>query len=199
MTLRLKSRKVLLIAGVVATLIIGAAVTSNLNGKIEQKQRDLQETSKRLEQVESEKFDADKANKEQIQRLEAEKQQLNSEKDKLHRELSAKRERVKLASAVSISKPASASPKSTSAGSPIMPVGGMLEAIKRCESGGNYQAQNKVSTASGAYQFVDGTWAGYGGYSKAKLAPPSVQDQKARETLARSGTSPWNASRACWS
>ena len=75
----------------------------------------------------------------------------------------------------------------------------ILEKIKKCESGGNYQAQNKQSTASGAYQFLDSTWANYGGYAKARLAPPAVQDQKARETYNRSGTRPWNASKACWS
>jgi hypothetical protein len=74
----------------------------------------------------------------------------------------------------------------------------ILEKIKQCESGGNYQAQNRSSTASGAYQFLDSTWAGYGGYSKARLAPASVQDQKARDTYARSGTRPWAASQACW-
>ena len=75
----------------------------------------------------------------------------------------------------------------------------ILERIKKCESGGNYQAQNKSSTASGAYQFLDSTWNNYGGYAKARLAPPSVQDRKAVETYNRSGTRPWNASKSCWS
>lgn len=82
---------------------------------------------------------------------------------------------------------------------PVKPVGiAILERIKQCESGGNYQAQNRSSTASGAYQFLDSTWNGYGGYQKARLAPPAVQDQKARETYNRSGTRPWESSRSCW-
>jgi hypothetical protein len=48
---------------------------------------------------------------------------------------------------------------------------------------GLYRAQNPVSTASGAYQFTNGTWrayqlrAGFGSrYARAKDAPPRVQD-----------------------
>jgi len=55
------------------------------------------------------------------------------------------------------------------------------EYIVMCESGGNYSAENPTSTASGAYQIIDGTWDGYGGYSHASDAPPSVQDAKAAE------------------
>ena len=57
----------------------------------------------------------------------------------------------------------------------------VLATIRHMESGGNYQAQAANATASGAYQFVDGTWANYGGYAHAKDAPPDVQDAKARE------------------
>jgi hypothetical protein len=59
----------------------------------------------------------------------------------------------------------------------------ILATIRTRESGGNYGAQNPSSTASGAYQFIDGTWnsltAKYGigtNYPKAKLAPPEIQD-----------------------
>jgi hypothetical protein len=59
----------------------------------------------------------------------------------------------------------------------------ILAAIRTKESGGNYAAQNPVSTASGAYQFIDSTWRSltstYGigtEYPKAKLAPPEIQD-----------------------
>lgn len=73
-----------------------------------------------------------------------------------------------------------------------------LDAIARCESGGSYQAQNKSSTASGKYQYLDSSWGGYGGYSHAKDAPPSLQDQKAHQDYSRSGSRPWAASRGCW-
>ena len=59
------------------------------------------------------------------------------------------------------------------------------------ESGGDYTAVARGSTASGAYQFLDSTWAGYGGFRRARDAPPAVQDAKAVELatsiLARNG------------
>lgn len=56
--------------------------------------------------------------------------------------------------------------------------------IVMCESGGNYRAENATSSASGAYQIIDGTWANFGGYSHASYAPPSVQDEKAAQLWA---------------
>ena len=41
--------------------------------------------------------------------------------------------------------------------------------------------RSTTSTASGAYQFLDSSWGGYGGYRRAKDAPPAVQDAKAAE------------------
>ncbi len=73
-----------------------------------------------------------------------------------------------------------------------------LEAIARCESGGDYEAENPTSTASGKYQVLDSTWDGYGGYERASDAPPEVQEAWAREAYARAGTAPWRASRSCW-
>jgi hypothetical protein len=52
----------------------------------------------------------------------------------------------------------------------------VLERIKRCESGGRYTAQNPRSTASGAYQFLDSSWNGRGGYLHARDAPPEMQE-----------------------
>ena len=55
---------------------------------------------------------------------------------------------------------------------------GIAACIAKYESGGNPRAQNPNSTASGLYQFVDGTWNNYGGYSRAMYAPASVQTEK---------------------
>jgi hypothetical protein len=74
---------------------------------------------------------------------------------------------------------------------------GTLARIANCESGGNYTAANRSSTASGKYQWLDSTWNNYGGYSRAKNAPADVQEQRAHEDFGR-GTAQWNASRGCW-
>lgn len=52
------------------------------------------------------------------------------------------------------------------------------------ESGGNIQAKNPSSSASGKWQFINSTWAGFGGYAEAWMAPESVQDAKARQLWA---------------
>ena len=61
------------------------------------------------------------------------------------------------------------------------------------ESKGDIHARNPRSSASGKWQFIRSTWAGFGGYSDAYLAPESVQDAKARIL--------WNHGRGCghWS
>jgi len=76
---------------------------------------------------------------------------------------------------------------------PVVTTGWAIPAsIVECESGGDYAAQNDVSTASGAYQITDGTWAGYGGYGHASDAPPAVQDAKAAELFdGGAGASHW--------
>jgi hypothetical protein len=78
------------------------------------------------------------------------------------------------------------------------PPGGFLACVRRHESGGNYQAKNPVSTASGAYQYLDSTWrtmsarAGHGGYPTARSAPPWVQDAVAVYTVNSGWSSAWN-------
>jgi len=70
--------------------------------------------------------------------------------------------------------------------------------IRRHESSNDYSAVNREgSTASGAYQYTDPTWAGYGGYARAALAPRAVQDARAAQdvaaNLARYGGDPFKA------
>lgn len=63
------------------------------------------------------------------------------------------------------------------------------------ESGGNWRAQNPTSSASGGFQFIDGTWNGYGGYGRAIHAPPYVQWEKFLQTWANgAGRGHWAAS-----
>ena len=58
----------------------------------------------------------------------------------------------------------------------------LLKCIRDHESRGDYSAENPTSTASGAYQFVDGTWRGYARLAgitvpqHAADAPPWLQD-----------------------
>jgi uncharacterized protein YabE (DUF348 family) len=62
--------------------------------------------------------------------------------------------------------------------------------LRQCESGGNY-ANKRNPLYRGAYQFDYSTWNNYGGYRDPADAPPAVQDQKAFDTYARRGASPW--------
>lgn len=66
--------------------------------------------------------------------------------------------------------------------------------VKQRESGGDYSVQSRISSASGAWQFLDSTWANFEGYPRAYLAPPAVQDEKARQLWAGgAGCSHWSA------
>ena len=63
------------------------------------------------------------------------------------------------------------------------------------ESHGNPTVVNRSSGASGKWQFMTATWAGYGGYATAAQAPESVQDAKAAELWAGgSGSGHWGGS-----
>lgn len=63
--------------------------------------------------------------------------------------------------------------------------------VVQCESGGQNLTPNSAG-ASGYYQFMPGTWNGYGGYSQAYQAPKSLQDQRAQQLWnGGSGASNW--------
>jgi hypothetical protein len=64
-----------------------------------------------------------------------------------------------------------------------VPVWVAMTATRFLESRGNYAAQARGSTASGAYQVIDSTWNGYGGYRRSVDAPASIQDQFAYESM----------------
>lgn len=70
--------------------------------------------------------------------------------------------------------------------------GGTLnwEALKRCESGGNY-ANKSNPKYRGAYQFSYSTWASVGGTGDPADAPPAEQDMRAQLLYQRSGARPW--------
>jgi len=63
--------------------------------------------------------------------------------------------------------------------------------VVQCESGGQNLTPNSAG-ASGYYQFLPGTWNGYGGYGQAYKAPKSLQDQRAKQLWnGGSGASNW--------
>jgi hypothetical protein len=72
-------------------------------------------------------------------------------------------------------------------------------AIARCESQFHWDAVNRSSSARGVFQYVAGTWAA----TPEGRHGTSVFDAEANIRMALThmmtiGTSPWNASRACW-
>lgn len=75
------------------------------------------------------------------------------------------------------------------AGGPV--TGDVWYRLRMCESGNNYARVSRTGKYHGAYQYDIGTWANFGGYARADLAPAEVQDEKARQTQARRGWSPW--------
>lgn len=55
-----------------------------------------------------------------------------------------------------------------------------LVCIRKLESTDNYQAKSPWGDFGG-FEYKNGTWDGYGGYARADLAPPEVQDRRALE------------------
>ncbi|MBI4100921.1 transglycosylase family protein [Candidatus Microgenomates bacterium] len=71
--------------------------------------------------------------------------------------------------------------------------GGVWEALRNCESGGDY-SKNTGNGFYGAYQFSAGTWRSMGtGYEYAHQAPSDVQDSAAQRLQARAGWGQWPA------
>lgn len=65
-----------------------------------------------------------------------------------------------------------------------------------CESGFDFRARNPSSTAGGAYQILDSTWAAYGGTAyadshPAAVAPKSEQHEVAARVLRGQGMGAW--------
>jgi hypothetical protein len=73
-----------------------------------------------------------------------------------------------------------------------------LSAVVPCESGGNPHAVNSIG-AGGLFQFLPSTWHMLGGQGLPQNAPVSDQWAKAQKLYGMSGTSPWYASKPCWS
>jgi hypothetical protein len=75
----------------------------------------------------------------------------------------------------------------------------LSDLVKNFESGGNYTAVNPTSSASGAYQFTNPTWAQYAGqigvdtsqYPTAASAPPAVQDAVFNQAVSQRGLGDW--------
>lgn len=104
------------------------------------------------------------------------------------------------AAATNAAAPMASAASPVPAGSPV-PVPPSLVPIYARESGGNFQAQNPTSTASGAGQDIDATWReamralGYGDkYPTAKSAPPEIQNAANIWLQGRYGNKPWAAS-----
>jgi len=72
--------------------------------------------------------------------------------------------------------------------------------IIECESGWDYTAQSKTSTAFGASQFINGTW----NYVQKKWGIELQRDNKEHQLyatvrlLAEEGTRHWSESKHCW-
>lgn len=78
-----------------------------------------------------------------------------------------------------------------------------MYALRAVESSHNYTAigvPTPWGTAKGAYQYLDGTWDNYGGYASADLAPPHIQDEKARADMQRyyDEYGSWDSVSAAW-
>lgn len=77
------------------------------------------------------------------------------------------------------------------------------DVISSCESGGqNVESHSTISSASGYFQIIDGTWAGAGGLEFAPRAIDATYEQQlivAQRIAERRGSlADWNESKGCW-
>lgn len=79
---------------------------------------------------------------------------------------------------------------------------GVLDVVAQCETGDrNIESVSPISSASGHWQFVDGTWRRFGGE---KFAPRAIGATRAEQKIvaerafAANGLRDWEASRPCW-
>lgn len=82
------------------------------------------------------------------------------------------------------------------------PPGGWGPVIQCESSNKNVENPSPESSASGYFQFIDSTWRENGGAQFASRAiGASFEEQLtiANKVFAKSGLTPWNASRSCWS
>jgi len=70
--------------------------------------------------------------------------------------------------------------------------GSSLDAIRACESGGNYSAVSSSGTYRGAYQFDQQTWQSVGGSGDPAAASPAEQDMRAQMLYDQRGSSAWS-------
>lgn len=70
------------------------------------------------------------------------------------------------------------------------PTGGTLDAIARCESGGN-PSTDTGNGFYGKYQFTLSTWQSVGGSGNPAQASEAEQDQRAARLYAQAGPRPW--------
>lgn len=68
--------------------------------------------------------------------------------------------------------------------------GGTLEAIAKCESGGN-PSTNTGNGFYGKYQFTQSTWQSVGGSGNPAAASEAEQNKRAAMLYAREGAGPW--------
>ncbi len=71
------------------------------------------------------------------------------------------------------------------------PTDAQWEALRACESGGDYGAINATGKYRGAYQFDMPTWQSVGGVGDPAEATPAEQDERATLLFQRRGASPW--------